>query len=164
MSLDIYEYDASNNSYVLISQDGLQTRPVQTTHNGTTGEVVEKQLFLRNSNELFYYTNIALKSTPASRVKIDDPNHPEAYISYKIITKDIKPSGEAWKINPPTKTEWAAAISGDAVPCLDIGTTNEADTSYKSFWIQVSIPSGTRIGALKDISIELTAEANPLGA
>jgi hypothetical protein len=154
MSLSIYEYDKDNNQYLEISQNGLQTRPIQTTHNGTNGEVVEKQLFLRNDNDNFYYSNIRLTSTPANKVKIGDINYPEAYIGYKIIVKNTQ----------PTKSEWAATQSGDTAFISNIGSTDLADTSYKPLWIQVTISPGARIGALRDVGIQLLAEENPLGA
>lgn len=153
MSISIYEYDKDNNQYLEISQNGLQSRPIQTTHNGTNGEVVEKQLFIRNDDENFYYTNIRLTPIPANKVRVGDINYPEAYIGYKIIVKDTQ----------PTKAEWAAAQSGDITNITNIGTTDLADTAYKPLWIQVSIPPGARIGALRDVSIELEAEENPIG-
>jgi len=153
MGLSIYEYDKDNNQYLEISQNGLQTRPIQTTHNGTNGEVVEKQLFLRNTDDNFYYNNIRLTSTPSTKVRIGDVNFPEAYIGYKIIVKETQ----------PTRSEWAATQSGDTSVIANIGTTDLGDTSYKPLWIQVSIPPGTRIGALRDVSIQLLAEENPIG-
>lgn len=154
MSLSIYEYDKDNNQYLEISENGLQSRPIQTTHNGTNGEVVEKQLFIRNNDENFYFSNLRLTATPATKVRIGDINYPEANIGYKIIIKNTQ----------PTKSEWAATQSGDTAVISNIGTTNLSDTSYKPMWIQVTIPPGARIGALRDVGIQLLAEANPIGA
>lgn len=153
MALSLYEYDKDNNQYLEISQNGLQTHPIQTTHNGTNGETVEKQLFIRNDDEDYYYTDIQLTPTPATKVRIGDINFPEAYIGYKIIIKDTQ----------PTKSEWAAKQSGDQAIITNIGTTDLADTAYKPLWIQVTIPPGARIGALRDVSILLSAEENPIG-
>lgn len=153
MSLNLYEYDKDNNQYLRISEDGLQTRPVQTTHNGTNGEVVEKQLFIRNSDENFYFTNIRLTPSPATKVRVGDVNYPEAFIGYKIIIKNTQ----------PTKSEWASTESGNTAIFTNIGTTDLSDTSYKPIWIQVSVPPGTRIGALRDVRIECEAEQNPIG-
>lgn len=154
MALSLYEYDKDNNQYLEISQNGLQTRPIQTTHNGTNGEIVEKQLFLRNDNDNFYYLNVRLQATPANKVRIGDVNFPEAYIGYKIIIKNTQ----------PTKSEWAATQSGDIATITNIGTTDLSDTSYKPLWIQVTISPGARIGALRDVGIQLLAEENPIGA
>jgi hypothetical protein len=154
MSLSLYTYDKDNNQYLPISENGLQTRPIQTTHNGTNGEVVEQQLFLRNDDEDFYYSNIRLTSIPASKVRVGDVNYPEAYIGYKIIVKNTQ----------PTKSEWSSNQSGDTSIITNIGTTDLADTAYKPLWIQVTIPPGARIGALRDVSIQLLAEENPIGA
>lgn len=154
MSLDIYEFDSDNNQYLLISENGLQSRPIQTTHDGTNGEVEERKLFLRNNDENFYYVNISLKPSPDNKVRVGDINFPEANIGYKIIFKE----------NQPGTSEWAAVQSGDEAALTEVGTTDLADTAYKPFWIQVKVPPGTRIGAIRDISIVLDSEQNPIGA
>lgn len=153
MSLDLYEYDSDNNQYLMISKDGLQSRPVQTTHDGTNGEIVERKLFLRNDDENLYYTGISLKPTPDSMVRKGDINFPEANTEYKIIFKE----------NQPSKSEWAAVQSGDHAYLDNIGTTDIADNAYKPFWVRVGVPPGTRIGAIRGISIDLDADENPIG-
>lgn len=152
--LNLYEYDKANNQYLRISEDGLFTRPIQTNHDGANGSIVEKQLFLKNEDAAFYFSNIRLRAVPESKVKVGDINFPEAYIGYKIIFKDSQ----------PTKNEWLAVSSGAEAFLSNIGSTNLGDDSYKSVWIQVSIPSGTRVGALTDISLSLEAESSPVGA
>ena len=154
MALKVYEYDQDNNQYIQISQDGLQTRPIQTTHDGTNGEVVEKKLFIKNTDDTLYYTGIELQAKPDSKVRVGDINFPEAFIGYKIIFKETQ----------PTASEWAAVQSGNLEVISNIGTTDASDTSYKPFWAQVSIPPGTRVGALRDVKIECVAEQNPVGA
>ncbi len=153
MSLQIYEYDKDNNQYLAVSENGIQTRPIQTTHDGVNGEVVEKKLYLRNNDDGFYFNSISLKASPDSKVRVGDINFPEAYIGYKIILKE----------NQPTKSEWAATQSGEEALIDNIGTTDIADTSYKSFWIQVSLPPGTRIGASRDVQLNLEADKHPIG-
>jgi hypothetical protein len=153
ISLDIYEYDEGNNQYLLISEGGLQSRPIQTTHDGTNGEVVESKLFLRNEDENFYYNNIRIMPTPDSKVRVGDINFPEANIGYKVIVKESQ----------PTQSEWAATQSGDEAIIDLIGTTDQGDTSYKPFWVQVEIQPGTRIGAIRDVSLVLEADQNPVG-
>lgn len=153
MSLQLYEYDKDNNQYLATSENGIQTRPIQTTHDGVNGEVAEKKLYLRNSDDGFYFNSISLKATPDAKVRVGDANFNEAYIGYKIIFKE----------NQPTKSEWAATQSGDAALIQSIGTTDASDTSYKSFWIQVNIPPGTAVGALKDIQLSLEADQHPIG-
>lgn len=154
MSLQLYEYDEDNNQYIQKSEDGLQTQPIQTTHDGTNGEVVEKKLFIRNTDPSLYFTNIKLQAKPDSKVRVGDINHPEAFIGYKIIYKETQPS----------KSEWASVQSGNEEVISNIGTTDASDNSYKPFWIQVSIPAGTKVGAFRDVGIGLIAEQNPIGA
>ena len=154
MSLDIYSYDEDNSIYNRISKDGIQSNPIQTVHNGTEGEVVEKKLYLRNDDPNFYYTSIKLKGVPPRKLRIGDINFPEAFIGFKIIEKDTQPS----------ENEWLAMESGNEVALSPIGDTSSGDTSYKPFWIQVSIPVGTRVQTIADVSINLEAEQNPVGA
>ena len=152
--LNFYEYDEDNNTYIQKSEDGLQTNPIQTTHDGANGEVVEKKLFIRNTDNSVYYTAIRLQAKPDNKVRVGDINYPEAYIQYKIIVKETQ----------PTKSEWASVQSGNEAIIDNIGTTDAADLSYKPLWIQATISSGTRVGAINDIYIQLLAEQNPLGA
>jgi len=154
MALFIYEFDDDNSEFLEISKNGLQTRPVQTTHNGTDGQVVEKKLFLRNSDTNSYYTNIRLVPIPSRKVRVGDINYPEAFINYKIIIKDEQ----------PTESEWLAIESGNEVNFDDIGTTSGADTSYKPFWIQVGISPGTRVQTISDVSLHMNAEENAVGS
>lgn len=154
MSLFIYEFDEDNSEFLEISKNGLQTRPIQTTHNGTDGQVVEKKLYLRNDDSNSYYTNIRVKSIPARKVRVGDLNYPEAFIKYKIIIKDEQ----------PTESEWLAVESGNEVVFADIGDTNGADTSYKPFWVQVGISPGTRVQTINDVSVNLEAEENAVGS
>jgi len=153
MSLDIYEYDQENSVYNKISANGLQTNPVQTTHNGTDGEIVEKKLFLRNDNENFYYTDITLTAVPPRKVRVGDINYPEAFIGFKIVEKD----------DQPTENEWLAIESGNEANFVVIGDSSTGDVSYKPFWIQVSIPVGTRVQTISDVSIHQDAEQNAVG-
>lgn len=152
--LNIYEYDASNATYKVISQDGLQTSPIQTSHDGTNGEIVEKKLFLRNSNTSFFYTDVTLTPSPARKTRVGDIQYPEAFIGFKVIIQE----------NQPTKGEWLATESGNTANMTDIGTTSQGDNGYKPFWIQIEVPPGTRAQTISDISINVQADENPVGA
>lgn len=154
MALFIYEFDEDNSEFIQISKNGLQTRPVQTTHNGTDGQVVEKKLFLRNDDILFYYTTVSLAPIPARKVRVGDINFPEAFLNYKIIVQDEQ----------PTDSEWLAQESGNTGTFIDIGETGAGDTSYKPFWVQVGISPGTRVQTISDVSIHLDAESNAVGS
>lgn len=154
MALLIYEFDEDNSEFLDISKNGLQTRPIQTAHNGTDGQVIEKKLFLRNEDVNSYYTNTKLVSIPSRKVRVGDINFPEAFINYKIIIKDEQ----------PTESEWLAVESGNEVNFQGIGDTNASDTSFKPFWIQVGISPGTRVQTINDVSIHLDAEENAVGS
>jgi len=154
MALLVYDYDTNNSLFNQISKNGLQSNPIQTTHNGTDGQIVEKKVFLRNDNVNFYYNNILLKSIPARKVRVGDINYPEASVGFKMIAQDSQ----------PTKSEWLAQESGNTISFSGIGTTSAGDTSYIPFWIQIIIPAGTRVQTINDISINLDAEENAVGS
>lgn len=152
-NLSIYEYDTDNARYITISKDGLQTSPVQTSHDGTNGEVVEKKLFLRNSNTDFFYTDISLTPVPARKTRVGDIQYPEAFVGFKIIVQETQ----------PTANQWLAAESGETVDFEDIGNSSQGDNAFKPFWVQIEIPPGTRAQTIVDISINVEADENPVG-
>jgi hypothetical protein len=154
MSLSVYEFDDDNSQFLTISKNGAQSNPVQTTHNGTDGQVVEKKLYLRNDDTDSYYTTITLVPTPARKVRVGDINYPEAFINYKIIVQDEQ----------PTESEWLAVESGNTATFADIGTTLASDTSYKPFWVQVGISAGTRVQTISDVALHMDAEENAVGS
>jgi hypothetical protein len=151
--IDIYEYDQGNNVYIKASRDGLQTSPIQTSHDGTNGEVIEKKLYLRNNDTNLYYTALKLTPYPARKVRVGDVHYPEAFIGFKVIVQDAQ----------PTKNQWLAVEPGNTATVGDIGNTNAGDNAYKPFWIQVEIPPGTRAQTIADVSINVQADENPVG-
>jgi hypothetical protein len=150
--LKIYSYDVDNNLFVEHSQNGLFTNPIQTVHNGTLGEIVEKQLFLKSDDAGFYYSNLTLQALPLSKTAVDDINYPEAFVNFKIIVQN----------GQPTETQWKSTASGSLVVFADIGSVGNPDLSYKPFWIQVSIPSGVRVQNINDISVNVAGEESPV--
>jgi len=154
MALFIYEFDVDNSVFLEISRNGLQTRPIQTTHNGTDGQVVESKLYLRNEDVNSYYTSIKMMPAPSRKVRVGDINFPEAFIKFKIIIQDEQ----------PTESEWLAIESGNEIAIADIGDTNDADNSYKPFWVQIGISPGTRVQTISDVTIHLDAEESAVGS
>lgn len=153
MALNLYEYNEDNNQYTAISEDGLHTNPIKSSHDGTNGEIVEKKYYLKNTDNNFYYTDITLTSIPSRKVKVGDINYPEAFVGFKILNQDTQ----------PTENEWLSIKSGNEVILADIGNASEGDISYKPLWIQIQIPTGTRVQTIRDISISIQAKENPVG-
>jgi len=153
MALFIYKYNEDNSEFIEISKNGAGTSPIQTTHNGTDGQVVEEKLYLKNDDQSLFFTNVELSATPPKMVRVGDINYPEAFINYKIIIQDEQ----------PTESEWLAVESGNKVNFETIGTNQAADLSYKPFWIQVGIAPGTRVQTIDGVSLYLSAEANTIG-
>ena len=117
MSLHLYEYDSDNSEYLVVSEDGLQTSPVRTSHNGTNGEIVEQKLFLRNDDANFYYTTIKIQPIPLRKTRVGDISYPEAFVGFKILVQD----------GQPTESEWLAVKSGIEIDVVDIGTTTAGE-------------------------------------
>jgi len=153
MSLRIYDYDEKNDLYKEISRNGMQTNPIKTSNDGVNGETVEKKLYLRNTDTNLYYTNIQVKATPSEKVRVGDISYPEAFIGFKIVQSDTQPA----------RNEWLSVESGNTAQFSSIGTSEEGDNSYYPFWVQVTIPTGTREQTITDVSISVEAEENPIG-
>ena len=151
--INIFQYDQDNNSYHVVSRDGLQMSPIQTSHDGTNGEVIEKKLYLRNDDVNFFYTNILLTPYPARKTRVGDVQYPEAFIGFKIIVGESQPN----------KNEWLAVESGATTPMADIGDTDAGDNAYKPFWIQIEVPPGTRAQTINDVAVNVQADENPVG-
>jgi hypothetical protein len=152
MALDVYTFNTDTSNFEKHSKNGLLTDPVQTTHDGTNGETVEKKLFLRNDDTNFFYTNLTLQPLPQTKTAVDDINFPEAFVTFKIIVQNEQ----------PTENQWKSVASGSVVTFPDIGATGSGDDSYKPFWILTAVPAGTRVGNLNDIFIQLNGEDNPV--
>jgi hypothetical protein len=152
MAIGLYEYDVNNSQYVEHSRNGILTNPVQTTHDGTNGEVAEKKLYLRNDNAAFYYSNMTIQPLPLTKTGVGDINYPEAFVTFKIIVQEEQPSANQWR----------SVQSGSEVTFPNIGVVGSGDTNYKPFWIQTSVPAGTSVQNISDISIHLEGEENPV--
>jgi len=150
--LDIYRYDEDNNAYLIVSKNGLQTAPIQTTHNGTTGETTVQQLYLKSDSSLYWYEDITLQPIPESAVKVGASAYPEAYISFKILVQGTMPTDDQWK----------NTASGAITDFYDIGSLHLGDTNLHTFWIQINIPAGTPPGTLTHVSIRLSRTENPV--
>lgn len=150
MAIQIYTYDSDNSEYVEHSQNGLFTDPIQTSHDGTDGEIVELQLYLANDNINFYYNNLTLQALPLTITGVNNINYPSAFVSFKIIVQNTQ----------PTASQWASVASGALTTFPDIGSVGNGDTGYKPFWIQTGVPSGTAVQNITSISINLQGEEN----
>ena len=159
MALSLYEYDQATNTFVAISQ-GTQLNPVLTSHNGADGQTVVTRLFLRNGDLTKWYDGITLQPLPAALV---GPGNVNGW-SYKLLAGD----GE------PTTNEWSNRITGAALTSVadldnasprrhffpEIGAVGVGDNNYFPFWVQVSVPRGTRSQVEVGVTLSLTATEN----
>ncbi len=150
MSLAIYR-QLSAGSYSIYAEDGVSDSrlPIITTHDGTLGEVVETQLFVRNEDVTEYYEDIqveAICSTTPSDITGVATGH-----GIKLFAGDTQ----------PTEAEWEAIDYANQITLSDIGASGTGDIStYRSFWYRVEVPAGAPADNKENIVLRVSYTAN----
>jgi len=150
MALRIYR-EVSTGVYAVYgdygADDGLL--PVTSTHDGELGETVELKLFLRNGNDLEYYTNVTV--TPESLT----------------VPNDVIGTASGWGVklkrgqNRPTEAEWDAIDYGAAITFPDFGSAGNPDmTTYRAFWYRVECPAGASAQTKTNIVLTVSYTGN----
>jgi hypothetical protein len=151
MSLGIYFRD-SNGSLSLVSSDGDNSNPVITTHNGKDGDVSTVALFLRNSDNTKWYSNI--KITPVDLIGAS----PYGDVAYNETGWGVKLSKGGIE---PTTAEWADIDWGDHIDMDDIGADNNPDVAtYHTFWYLISCPPNEGAKNKDDIVLKVEFTEN----
>jgi len=148
MGLGIYE-QIGPASFQKFSSEGEQLHPVQTTHNGREGEIVERLLFLRNDDSDKYYTNITID--PIDTDGDDDTN--------------LTDTGWAVRLSPgalqPSEAQWQTVTPSDPIEMEDVGVDSAADTTtYFPFYYRIEVPRNTRVQTKTDITLSIQAVEN----
>jgi hypothetical protein len=91
MSVGIY---TEPNPDMLLSQDGLFTKPFAITFDGRTGGYKEVKLFLHNDDPLYYYTDLTVSIEDSENPTIT--NRPEDGFAWKLSYGDTKPTYNDW--------------------------------------------------------------------
>lgn len=132
------------------TEDGLD--PLTSVHDGKTGSVVSKQLYLRNDNASKWYSNIIVKP-----IDLVDAN-PYGDIAYSETGWGIKLSEEA---DEPSVSEWEDISWGSPIDVIDIGSDSGEDTTtYIPFWYLESCPPNTDAKIKTDIVINVSYTEN----
>jgi hypothetical protein len=148
VGLGLYEQTGPA-SFKKFSIEGEQLVPIQTTHNGREGEIVEKLLFLRNDDATKYYTNITIDPTDSD--SDDDTVLTDTGWGVRVNDGSLQPS----------EAQWQSVTPGDPINMVDIGVTTMADTTtYFPFYYRIEVPRNSRVQTKTDISLTIQAVEN----
>lgn len=143
MALAIYSAPDSDS---LISQDGLFTKPVAVTFDGRTGGFKEIQLFIRNDDPTYYYTDVVLSLEDNESPTITD--QPANQFVWKLSYGDTK----------PTFNDWANILPANSLNIpVQIGEVGNPDTStYLPVWVFIRVPANLDIQVFTGVKLVLS--------
>jgi hypothetical protein len=159
MSLAIFEYNNKTNEFDPISS-GTQLNPVTTTHNGVDGQSIVRKLFLQNADDAKWYDVITLTPNPQS---LTNPANQRGW-SVKLLSGDRTPTGTEWSART-TGTALASTLSMATVSPRrhyfpEIGKAGTEDLNFYPFWLQITVPKGTRNLVEATMSLDILAQEN----
>lgn len=146
MALSIY---AAANPASAFSENGTYTNPISITVDGTLGATVTRRFYIRNDDNLKYYTNIQVMPVVSSGVNITNGTVSTFY--WKLI------AGE----EQPLEDQWALVDSGNTIDLPNLGTLAVKDTTtYLPFWLRVNVPRGADVQVFENVALEIVAVEN----
>lgn len=139
MSLEIYETIGGTP----ISSDGDFTNALLFNFDGRTGGIVEKKLYLRNTNGSFSYSSISIASqqAPSSIDLINETG--SSQFSFKMNAGDTR----------PTSDQWLTVTSNNSISMSNISDTS----TYLPFWVRYEVPSQLSVKSYTQVSLSITA-------
>ena len=147
MPLELYNSDREQ-----VSSGGLFTNPVRTFHDGKGGSVYTCLLYIRNSDNNFYYESVRLRPKDSSGYD-DTVGEYGTGFSVKLSYGSVEPKPHEWQ-----------QINSGVVLSLpsSIGTSSMADVStYYPVWLRVAIPGNQSAQVKEDISLVLSYVKRP---
>ena len=150
MSLGIYTLD-SQGSYSKHSDDGSMSNPITTVHHGRDGDTIEKQLWIKSSNDNAY-SNIQVK--PVSISSDDDIGIGTYRGTSGWGVKLMEHPG-----HNPTEAEWDAVEYGAVCDIADdITSSNDA----RVFWCRIESPRGINVQNKNNIKFVILYTETPV--
>lgn len=130
-----------------LSESGAHTKEFIVALDGKRGGVLQRRLYVRNSDSALRYTTVVLD--------LYDAVNGTQFIN--------NPPGFTWKLSEgslqPIDDEWDEIIPNTPISMPDIGDIGLPDTStYFPFWVRVEIPRNTPVQTVKDIQFRLNAQ------
>jgi hypothetical protein len=141
--LDIYE---TANPLTAYTVSGEFTNPFSCAFDGVAGEVVERRVYLRNDDPLYFYENITVQPVDGGDSIVDGSGVTEGY-SWKLSEGDQQPGEE----------EWSYIDTGNEINFDDLGSLALPDIStYLPFWVRVEVPKGAPVESFKNVYLRIT--------
>jgi len=132
-----------------ISQNGDFTNPFALTFDGRSGGVKQVRLYIRNDDQLLYYTNITLKMQDLSGDDII--NRIDDGFAWKLSEGDVQ----------PTQNDWNNIAAANTISLPDIGANGTPDSSsFLPFWVYVQVPPGLNVQTFNLVQFVLQGEEN----
>ncbi len=150
--LKLYKFDKELGTFTEYSYGDDITNLIRSVFNGQDGGTVVQQLYVRNDDPAYWYSQIVLSFGPAEKVGTNNPRK----FSYKLL------SGEA----EPTAAEWASVTSGVALDyrnaTLRTRIADITDQAYYPLWLRIDVPPKTAMGVVLDTYLGIDDVANPV--
>lgn len=146
-------YYRSGDQFVEISQDGVMTSPLATVHDGKTGDETATQLYLRNDNENFWYSNIEIFpfDKNAGMIYEGDVNYEDTGWGMKLFLGETEPTSAMWE-----DIDW-----GESIIMSKIGDTGVPDIAgYHPFWCYLTCPPNHDAAIKENLSLRIEYTEN----
>lgn len=141
--LDVYESADPATAFTVSGNFG---NPFTAAFDGVLGEVIERKLYVRNDDSLYYYENITVQAIDGGDDIVDGSGTTEGY-SWKLYPGDQQPLEEQWDLT----------TAGASISLADIGSLGNPDTTtYLPFWVRISVPAGAPVEAYNSVLLRLS--------
>jgi len=137
MSIDFYtDIDMKINS----------DNPWRITINGVDGGIIVDKVYVRNSDNRYYYSNITVSIGDTNNIYLVDRGW-----KYKLIQQDYLPA----------TTAWDTISDNNTISLLNIGSSTLANTTdYIPIFIYMKIPDGQTVDNVTDLYLSVSATQN----
>lgn len=140
--LDIYENPDPTTAYTV---SGDFSNPFSSAFDGITGETIEKKLYIRNDDPLYFYEDISIQPIDGGDYIVSGVDTTEDYY-WKLYAGDQQPIEEQWELTTP----------GNEITISSIGSLGSPDiTTYSPFWVRIQIPKGAPVKSYSSVSLRI---------
>jgi hypothetical protein len=140
MGINIYSAADPSTGY---SVAGAFTNPFTVVLDGKYGGVIQKKLYVRNSDSSVWYSATTLLCSDIVDPTIVDGTK---NITWKLIAGNTQ----------PTDDQWAAITTGNTISMANLGAIGSPNTStYLPFWARVQIPRNMEVQTVLDVKLKI---------
>ena len=148
--LKLYKFDKELGTFSEYSHGDDTTNLIRSVFNGQDGGTVIQQLYIRNDNPDYWYSEIILGFGPTEKVR---PNNLRGF-SYKLLYGEVQPLTQEWaSIDSGNNLDYRNNGLRFKIP--DIGMAGTADQKYYPLWLRIDVPPKTPMGVVLDTYLGL---------